>query len=372
MERAQAKALAVALIRDIRQQNDELQDSLKKYVADAQKKQMERTLQQLQDLVGFSLSQADVEEIVDKPIKIPLKVSPNDLLDGKSINARSSMRGMTPKALSIMNAASVNEASNKKGASEKSKNSEPAFEGLKRLDSERFRTHYRLTLQTDVPTRISDLDSNSRIAKKARKVSPEEEEETPPQTCKTFVGKIVDRCSCRQRKESHRQSDHRDNHWTGMIVPVPLPGEKEAWNNAYGHKVNGKVFLPNSKFTQYWELMMVLCIVYYAITAPLYYSFPMGDPPIVLEYALSVIFILDVLRNFVTAIEARGYLIYGYRLIAKHYLFGFFVLDLLTSVPFEFAFSQAKDHSWEHTFAIFFRMGKTLKMVRFGTCHWSL
>jgi hypothetical protein len=42
----------------------------------------------------------------------------------------------------------------------------------------------------------------------------------------------------------------------------------------YGSRVKGRVLLPDSKETLWWNWLIVLFIIYYAISVPLNYSFP--------------------------------------------------------------------------------------------------
>jgi hypothetical protein len=105
---------------------------------------------------------------------------------------------------------------------------------------------------------------------------------------------------------------------TENIIPMPLPGEEDEWRHHYGKMVNGRVILPGSTTANVLDAIILALILYYAISVPLLYSFrTIPAPPEGLEIFFSLIFLFDVARNFVTAVDLKnGTLLIGYKVIA--------------------------------------------------------
>lgn len=97
------------------------------------------------------------------------------------------------------------------------------------------------------------------------------------------------------------------------------------------------LFLPHSPFKHRWDMLIVLLLMYTAVMLPLRIAFLVDDDGghlDVFEVVVDVFFMIDVLLTFNTAIEmANGTVLLTHALIARHYLFSFFLTDVLGSLP---------------------------------------
>ena len=95
------------------------------------------------------------------------------------------------------------------------------------------------------------------------------------------------------------------------------------------------MILPDSKFRQLWDLIVLAIAVYSAITIPLIIIFNIFS---VLFFDISTwittaVFLGDIFVKFNTAIPGRGKLVMDRKEIAKKYLSSWFLIDLLAAVP---------------------------------------
>lgn len=96
------------------------------------------------------------------------------------------------------------------------------------------------------------------------------------------------------------------------------------------------VFLPSSPRKQAWDVLVVALILYTALVAPFRVGFGVeaSGGLVYVEAAMDVMFMLDVLLNFVSAFEEDNVVVVDHRRIAAHYLRTWFALDLVASIPF--------------------------------------
>ena len=106
-----------------------------------------------------------------------------------------------------------------------------------------------------------------------------------------------------------------------------------------------RVIDENSTFRSIWDGFIVLMIVATCYFVPFQLAFrhvalPLGTQ---LIYCIDLFFWLDILLNFFTSYRHRGEPVMEVRQIARHYLRGYFALDLLATVPLD-AFFLGQDH----------------------------
>lgn len=94
---------------------------------------------------------------------------------------------------------------------------------------------------------------------------------------------------------------------------------------------------PNSPGKRIWDLLLIICITYFAIEVPLRLVFHYkNDIDISLfERICQVIFMTDVIINFNTAIIQNRILIHKRSIVAKQYLKTWFLVDFLSAFPFD-------------------------------------
>jgi len=95
------------------------------------------------------------------------------------------------------------------------------------------------------------------------------------------------------------------------------------------------LFNADSKFIVIWEVYIFLITIMATILTPLIIVFKIQDMPLqpFLEALLTVSFLLDIGIQFNTTYAVRQVLITDRKAIARHYLKGWFVIDLLATFP---------------------------------------
>ena len=80
-------------------------------------------------------------------------------------------------------------------------------------------------------------------------------------------------------------------------------------------------------------------LLYSAIFVPFKIAFIQTDSQVmvVLEYIVDIIFSIDILVNFLSVTEntSDNTILYKHKEIAKHYIQGWFILDLIACFPFQ-------------------------------------
>lgn len=105
------------------------------------------------------------------------------------------------------------------------------------------------------------------------------------------------------------------------------------------------VLLPGNRFSLVWNLIMVFLMLYIGIYVTFDVSFNSNNAPIgpgfdakrITNYAVDILFAIDILINFITAYEDpfTCKLETGLCSIAKHYIRTWFLLDLACVIPFD-------------------------------------
>ena len=105
---------------------------------------------------------------------------------------------------------------------------------------------------------------------------------------------------------------------------------------------------PSSNFRRFWELMVLILVLFQAIYIPFTVSFRVNHPRYSswwnFDLIGDVIFMVDLVMTFnVGIINNQNKLIMNRRFIAKQYLKSWFVLDLAASVPFDLIIEAFQD-----------------------------
>lgn len=93
---------------------------------------------------------------------------------------------------------------------------------------------------------------------------------------------------------------------------------------------------PQNKFFTYWNLLMLIFIIYSIILMPYFMVFE-ADNIIVnnCELIMNIFFLIDIVINFNTAVIENNLIIIDRKVIAIKYLKSFFFIDLVSSIPLE-------------------------------------
>lgn len=106
------------------------------------------------------------------------------------------------------------------------------------------------------------------------------------------------------------------------------------------------VLRPQSPIRLGWDLVTLFLLLYIAIATPFQIGFSVDATGFVfyLEKLVDVFFITDLMLNFRTGyVSANGEEVLRPCQIAKHYLCGWFWIDLMSSIPFDFIFAGLND-----------------------------
>jgi hypothetical protein len=99
------------------------------------------------------------------------------------------------------------------------------------------------------------------------------------------------------------------------------------------------IIFPDSKFKTAWNLIIIVLLLYTAIVVPFRIAFveKSGQVNKIIDICIDVLFGLDILVNFLSAIEDpnTGKIITDRKTIAKTYLKSWFVLDVIACIPFQ-------------------------------------
>jgi len=125
--------------------------------------------------------------------------------------------------------------------------------------------------------------------------------------------------------------------------------QKKAEEKIKLKKKETRVFHPFDPFIWWWNMMNSVIMIYIVIDVPFELAFGVDEsllsPTGCFELILCLFFILDIVINFRTGFIANQILVTTSREIALHYLKGWFTVDLVTTIPFQFILSARKSLS---------------------------
>jgi hypothetical protein len=117
-------------------------------------------------------------------------------------------------------------------------------------------------------------------------------------------------------------------------------------------------FHPHATFRQRWDLGLMSLIVYNAISIPLQLSFfdEVHAAWTGVDIVVDIIFIVDIIINFLTAAEVHGRVVFDFKLQAALYLRMWFWVDIVSGFPW-FVFEVGDDDGDDS-------VTKTLRLLR--------
>ena len=130
------------------------------------------------------------------------------------------------------------------------------------------------------------------------------------------------------------------------------------------------VIHPFSTFRWYWDILLIAFISMHVILLPVSISFLSDDLSLhwlVLNGISDTIFIIDICLNFKTGIvdpNNQDEVILDKKIITRKYLRGWFVIDLLSSLPFDYAYFIASSSSAQQTLIKASRALRILKLAK--------
>lgn len=130
------------------------------------------------------------------------------------------------------------------------------------------------------------------------------------------------------------------------------------------------VIHPFSTFRWYWDILLISFISLHVILLPVSISFLSDDLSLhwlVLNGISDTIFLVDICLNFKTGIvdpNNQEEVILDKKIITRKYLRGWFLIDLLSSLPFDYAYFIASSSSAQQTLIKASRALRILKLAK--------
>lgn len=120
---------------------------------------------------------------------------------------------------------------------------------------------------------------------------------------------------------------------------------------------------PESRFKVIWELYILLMTVAVTIIAPLIIVFELELTPLLIAFdvVVTISFAIDIYVQFSTGYTVRQELVTDRRAIARRYIQGWFLLDLIATIPVFWIFSASRFAGLNRVFR-FFRLARLFKL----------
>ena len=120
---------------------------------------------------------------------------------------------------------------------------------------------------------------------------------------------------------------------------------------------------PESRFKLFWELYILVLTVLVTVIAPLIvvFQFPLSVILVIFDIVVTVSFTVDIVIQFNTGFIVRQELVTDRKQIARRYLRGWFILDLIATLPFTWIFASSRYAGLNRVFR-FFRLARLFKL----------
>jgi hypothetical protein len=122
---------------------------------------------------------------------------------------------------------------------------------------------------------------------------------------------------------------------------------------------------PDSSGKQGWDLLIMFMLLFTTFAVPYLLAFGEEIDPTaplngyqIWDLILDVFFCIDIILSFCTSFVLKGVYVTDMSVIAKHYLCGWFLIDMPGSIPFDKIIVYASTGSSSD-------MGSTLKVLKF-------
>ena len=151
----------------------------------------------------------------------------------------------------------------------------------------------------------------------------------------------------------------------GMDKKV-LTEDKNRLGDEYVRKKRNRWTIdPSNKYYRLHVIMLLLIMTYLIVLFPLNLAFSFDDTSSVwsdVEYGISIYFTIDICLSFITRIEKNHVVVDDVKEIAYHYLTRWFLLDLVSILPFELFLQTNTSFMYKRLFKLprFLRLMNTL------------
>lgn len=144
-----------------------------------------------------------------------------------------------------------------------------------------------------------------------------------------------------------------------FIPKVPEEGSETTYLRAW-------LFHPESLLRLLWDISAMLFIFYQAVSVPfrICFNVPTKGGWAVLEFIITLCFMLDILVNFNTGFYSKGALVMNRKKIASNYLKFWFWLDFIASFPYTWFIDGIFEEESEDSDQNFYRAPQLLRLIR--------
>lgn len=103
------------------------------------------------------------------------------------------------------------------------------------------------------------------------------------------------------------------------------------------------VLHPDSAFRIAWDIFAMILIVYQSLEVPfrLCFEVPLTGGWVVFDFIITIVFTLDILICFNTGFYSSGNLLISRKRIVKNYVMGWFLIDLISTIPYSWFITGA-------------------------------
>ena len=152
----------------------------------------------------------------------------------------------------------------------------------------------------------------------------------------TFIAKPIVRMDYSDVKGEERKKEiHRM--WKDAFKKVLIMNRFEKNLNSTSTKISTKcLIMPGSRACAFWTIVVILLLIYTAIVTPFVVAF-LEEPSYsftIFELCIDGLFAIDIIVNFFSPYYDNNLLVTQKWKIAKHYMKGWFFIDLIACIPF--------------------------------------
>lgn len=174
------------------------------------------------------------------------------------------------------------------------------------------------------------------------------------------------RATVRQRHQGEdslqKQGTEGYNEQTSLMLGGELDDSKEEFEENLAWRIN-----PEGRFKTFWETTKFFLLIFLFLYLPVKVSF-FDDYNFIFylgEKAIDLFFFIDVILTFLTPVYVKVELVTSIRGIAKNYLTGWFVADLVSLIPIEDILSTQNDlPDYLQFIAKFSKIFRLLRLVK--------
>ena len=125
------------------------------------------------------------------------------------------------------------------------------------------------------------------------------------------------------------------------------------------------VIMPENAYKSIWNLLISYIIIYCSIFGPYQFAFINKENKTdkIIEILFEIIFTIDIILNFFSAfIDKEDNIIKNHKKIIYNYLTGWFIIDVISALPFHFLINDS-NHVY-NTIARLIRLPRILSLIR--------